>query len=119
MAKLCLYSFSSPLGPWDERLKESCLGAFGGPVEPRVVLDDFNGTAYQNATTLIITFVVNNHSDKSKLEKPLAWEKAFKEYMKKYIENPKNSNLTISFSTPRAVPNEPVRDGNTDPILVR
>ena len=88
-------------------------------MEPIAVLDDFGGTAYQNATTLIITFVVNNHTDKRKLEKPLAWEKAFKDYMEKYIENPKNSNLTISFSTPRADPNEPVRDGNSDPILAR
>ena len=119
MSKLCLCFFSFPLGKWDEKLKESCLGAFGGPVEPRVVLDDFGGTAYQNATTLIITFVVNNHTDKRKLEKPLAWEKAFKEYMKKYIENPKNSNLTIGFSTPRADPSEPVGDGNSDPILAR
>ena len=90
MSELYLKFFRDPLGPWDERLKEPCLGAFGEPVEPIAVLDDFNGAAYENATTLVITFVVNNHTDKRKLEKPLAWEKPFKEYMEKYIENPKS-----------------------------
>ena len=66
------------------KLKESCLSAYGGPIMPDMVLDGFDGKAYQNATTLIITFVVNNHKDTTKL----------------------NGNLTISFSAEHAIQGE-------------
>ena len=95
-------------------MKEPCLGAYGGPVAPDIALGGFDGTAYQNATTLIITFVVNNHKNKSKLGKALAWEKAFLEYMKSY----KNENLTISFSAERAIQDELDRESDTDIITI-
>ena len=95
-------------------MKEPCLGAYGGPVAPNIALGGFNGTAYQNATTLIITFVVNNHKDKSKLGKALAWEKAFLEYMKSY----ENENLAISFSAERSIQDELDRESNTDIVTI-
>ena len=63
------------------------MGSFGGPVNPNIALGGFEGTDYKNATTLIITFINNNHKDKSKLGMALAWEKAFIEYMKGYEKN--------------------------------
>ena len=79
------------------KLEEPCLGTYGGPISPDIVLEGFEGTAYQNASTLIITFVVNNYQDKSKLSKAMAWEDAFIRFMRDYVEDPKNANLTISF----------------------
>ena len=81
---------------------------------PDMVLDGFDGKAYQNATTLIITFVVNNHKDTTKLKKAMAWEKAFIEFMKDYTKDPKNENLTISFTAERAIQDELNRESATD-----
>lgn len=115
--KLC--SFSSPTSVHDDKLKEPCLqGAYGGPVNPNIALGGFTGTAYENATTMIITFVVNNYQDKSKLAKAMAWEKAFLEYMKEYVVESSNRNLTISFSAERAIQDELDRESNTDIITI-
>ena len=50
-------------------MEEPCLGTYGGPVSPDIVLGGFEGTAYQNASTLIVTFVVYDYKDESKLSK--------------------------------------------------
>ena len=106
--------FSSPTSDDTRKLKEPCLSAYGGPINPNLVLGGFEGTAYQNASTLIITFVVNNHKDKTKLKKAMAWEKKFIEYMKDYTKNRENRNLTISFSAERAIQDELNRESATD-----
>ena len=67
---------------------------------------------------MIITFVVNNYQDKSKLKKAMAWEKAFLEYMKEYVQNSSNGNLTISFSAERAIQDELERESDTDIITI-
>ena len=87
-------------------------------MNPIIALGGFDGTAYENATTLIITFVVNNYQDKSKLTKAMAWEKAFLEYMKDYVKNSSNNNLTISFTAERAIQDELNRESNTDIITI-
>ena len=120
---LCHHSFRSPTSTQQvsfplKTVQEPCLGEFGGPVSPNIVLGGFNGTAYQEATTLIITFIVNNHKDKSKLAKALAWEKAFIDFMKKYNSSQINSNLTISFSAERSIQDELDRESNTDIVTI-
>ena len=87
-------------------------------MNPTIALGGFNGTAYENATTMIITFLVNNHQDKSKLNKAMAWEKVFLEYMKEYVQNSSNANLTISFSAERAIQDELDRESSTDIITI-
>lgn len=99
-------------------MKMPCLAEYGGPVNPNIALGGFNGTAYENATTLIITFVVNNYQDKSKLNKAMAWEKAFLEYMEKYVKERSNKDLIISFSAERAIQDELDRATNTDIITI-
>ena len=113
-----LFFFSSPTSVNDTKLDIPCLGEFGGPVGPSIALGGFDGTAYQNASTLIITFVVNNHLDKSKLGRALAWEKAFIEFMKKYTDNRMNNNLTISFSAERSIQDELDRESETDVVTI-
>ena len=90
--------FSSPTSADNKKLEEPCLGTYGGPVSPDIVLGGFEGTAYQNASTLIVTFVVYDYKDESKLSKAMAWEDAFIRFMRDYVEDSKNANLTISFS---------------------
>ena len=110
--------FSAPTSTSDPTFKGSCMGTFGGPVNPNVVLGGFQGSSYKDASTVIITFVVNNHKDKSKLGKALAWEKAFVEFMKNYVKNPKNADLTISFTSERSIEDELNRESNTDVVTI-
>ena len=98
----------------DGKLNEPCLGAYGGPVNPNIALGGFHDGAYENATALIITFVVNNYKDKSKLSKAMAWEKHFLEFMHNYTQNSSNKNLTISYSAERAIQDELDRESDTD-----
>lgn len=98
-----LLCHSDPASPFDEKLKIPCLGAFGGPVDPNIALAGFTGTAYNNATTMIITFVVNNYQEESKMAEVMAWEKSFVEYMKVYINDSSHANLTIHYSTPENI----------------
>ena len=48
----------------------------------------------------------------------MAWEKAFLEYMKEYVVESSNRNLTISFSVERAIEDELDRESNTDIIII-
>ena len=85
---------------------------------PNIALGGFDGSSYKNASTLIISFIVNNHKDKNKLKKALAWEKAFVNFMKDYVKNPKNSNLTISYHAERSIQDELERESKTDVITI-
>uniref|UniRef100_A0A673IVJ0 Niemann-Pick C1 protein-like n=1 Tax=Sinocyclocheilus rhinocerous TaxID=307959 RepID=A0A673IVJ0_9TELE len=92
-------------------LHEACMGTFGGPVFPWLALGGYEGTAYNNATALVITFPVNNYlNDTDKIGKALAWEKVFIDFVKNY-DNP---NLTISFSAERSIEDEINRESNSD-----
>ena len=68
-------------------------------MNPNTALAGFTGDAYNNATTMIITFVVNNYQDPSKMAEVMAWEKSFEKYMKMYINDSSHANLTIHYST--------------------
>ena len=50
---------------------------------------------YENASALIITFIVNNHVDDSKNVDAEAWEAKFIAFLKNY----KGVNFNISFSS--------------------
>uniref|UniRef100_A0A1A8RVZ4 Niemann-Pick disease, type C1 n=1 Tax=Nothobranchius rachovii TaxID=451742 RepID=A0A1A8RVZ4_9TELE len=107
-----LYCVSSPVSLNDTTLlHDPCLGTFGGPVFPWLALGGYDGTNYNNATALVITFPLKNYlNDSDKLDKVLAWEKEFISFMKNYS----NPNLTISFSTERSVKDEINRESNSD-----
>ena len=72
--------------PTDENYGDvSCLAKYGGPAFPYVVLGGFpNGeddsasdeSLYLNATSLVLTFLINNNEDKSQLGPAKDWEKA-------------------------------------------
>ncbi|KAI4905204.1 hypothetical protein NFI96_011036 [Prochilodus magdalenae] len=107
-----MYCVSSPVALDDtSKLHDPCLGTFGGPVFPWLALGGYEGTAYNNATALVITFPVNNYlNDTEKLGKALAWEKEFISFMKNYS----NPNLNISFSSERSIEDEINRESQSD-----
>ncbi|XP_072525289.1 NPC intracellular cholesterol transporter 1 [Salminus brasiliensis] len=101
---------SSPVD-FDVHLHDPCMGTFGGPVFPWLVLGGYEGKAYNNATALVITLPVGNYlNNTDKLGKALAWEKEFISFMKNYS----NPNLTIAFSSERSIEDEIDRESNSD-----
>ncbi|XP_032943516.1 NPC intracellular cholesterol transporter 1 isoform X2 [Rhinolophus ferrumequinum] len=111
-----LYCVRAPASLNDTSLlHDPCLGTFGGPVFPWLVLGGYDDQNYNNATALVITFPVNNyHNDTEKLQKAQAWEREFINFVKNY----KNPNLTISFSTERSIEDELNRESNSDIFTV-
>uniref|UniRef100_A0A6J0SY82 NPC intracellular cholesterol transporter 1 n=1 Tax=Pogona vitticeps TaxID=103695 RepID=A0A6J0SY82_9SAUR len=107
-----LYCVRAPASLNDTTLlHDPCLGTFGGPVFPWLVMGGYDDENYNNATALVITFPIQNYyNDTGKLMKVLAWEKEFINFVKNY-DNP---NLTISFAAERSVEDEINRESNSD-----
>ncbi|XP_012518129.1 PREDICTED: Niemann-Pick C1 protein [Propithecus coquereli] len=72
-----LYCVRAPASLNDTSLlHDPCLGTFGGPVFPWLVLGGYDDQNYNNATALVITFPVSNYyNDTEKLQRAQAWEK--------------------------------------------
>jgi Niemann-Pick C1 protein len=51
-----------------------CLAPYGGPVEPGVALGGLEGSDFSQATGLSISFMVNNHHNKTELLPAMEWE---------------------------------------------
>ncbi|XP_068093368.1 NPC intracellular cholesterol transporter 1-like [Hyperolius riggenbachi] len=111
-----LYCVQSPASLNDTSvLHDPCLGTFGGPIFPWLVLGGYEGEAYNNATALVITFPVNNfHNDTERINKARAWEREFINFVKNY----NNPNLSISFSAERSIEDELNRESNSDVTTV-
>lgn len=101
------YDYSAHLqqcfgGPYTMQtvLNMSCFGEFGAPIEPYVILGDFNKTNdYNSARGLVITFLLENHIDKEMNQKAFEWEKGYVEKLKKH----KNEHYYFSFMTERSI----------------
>lgn len=46
----------------------SCFGDFGGTINPFMVLGNYSGSTYSNATALVITIVIENSNDPNKVK---------------------------------------------------
>uniref|UniRef100_A0A673K6Y1 Niemann-Pick C1 protein-like n=1 Tax=Sinocyclocheilus rhinocerous TaxID=307959 RepID=A0A673K6Y1_9TELE len=112
-----LYCVSSPTALDDtSKSHDPCMGTFGGPVFPWLALGGYEGTAYNNATALVITFPVHNYlNDTDKLGKALAWERypCLHRFVN-FVKNYDNPNLTIAFSSERSIEDEIDRESNSD-----
>lgn len=59
-----------------------CLAPYGGPVDPAIAVggflspgQDLYNASYEKATAVILTILVNNYHNKTKLLPALEWEK--------------------------------------------
>ncbi|XP_015795085.1 NPC intracellular cholesterol transporter 1-like isoform X2 [Tetranychus urticae] len=103
------YALDDNLKPFHYR----CLGEYGGPALPKVALAGFNladsqkdaAAAYTQATSLVITILVNNHADKSQNKKAEAWEKVFLDYLNAF-NHTRFPNLDITYFSERSVQDE-------------
>ncbi|GBP78634.1 NPC intracellular cholesterol transporter 1 [Eumeta japonica] len=99
-----------------------CLAEYGGPVLPAVGLGGFlkdgemftKKAKYSDANALIITILVNNHYDKSKLDPALKWEKLFIETMKNYTEHDMPPYMDIAYTSERSIEDELDRESQSD-----
>nr|XP_054751603.1 NPC intracellular cholesterol transporter 1-like [Lytechinus pictus] len=92
-----------------------CLGTYGGPVFPWTALGGYEGDEYNLADVLVITFpVVNYITGDPRLEKAMAWEKAYIELLKNYS----NSNFTVAFQAERSVEDEINRESQSDILTI-
>ncbi|XP_033640413.1 NPC intracellular cholesterol transporter 1-like [Asterias rubens] len=80
-----------------------CLGTYGGPIFPWTAMGSYNDKIYNNASSLSITFPVNNFkTGDPRLEPALLWEKAFLDFMKNYS----NPDLVIAYQAERSIEDE-------------
>jgi len=92
-----------------------CFGTYGGPTFPYVALGGFPGKNYSQATSLVITVLLNNHPEEKDNLKAMAWEKEFLDFMNDYIEKlPKNTTAKISYFSERSVGDELERQSLSD-----
>ncbi|KAM7125801.1 NPC intracellular cholesterol transporter 1 isoform 2-T2 [Molossus nigricans] len=111
-----LYCVRAPASLNDTSLlHDPCLGTFGGPVFPWLVLGGYDDQNYNNATALVITFLVNNYyNETEKLQRAQAWEREFINFVKNY----NNSNLSISFTAERSIEDELNRESDSDVFTI-
>jgi Niemann-Pick C1 protein len=119
----------NPAAPKDStQLHMSCLGEYGGPIDPSIVLGGFmkpgeqlgQEPAYKDATSVIITFVVNNHYDKEQNREAMEWEKAYVEFMKNWTANGKPEWMEVAFNSERSIEDELEREshGEVSTVLI-
>ncbi|XP_043226344.1 NPC intracellular cholesterol transporter 1-like [Amphibalanus amphitrite] len=117
------YCLLSPTEQFDSAYNYlPCMSTWGGPsfpytavggfLEPGQMLDA--DVHYQNATALLVTFLVHNTQDPEQLGRAMAWEKAFLDYMVNY-EHP---NMDIAYYTERSIEDEIARESETDTVTV-
>lgn len=99
-----------------------CMAPYGGPIDPAIALGGFldpkntllNNKEYEKATAAILTFVVNNHHNKSSLIPAQKWEEKFVTFMKNYIKNDKPGFMDIAFTSERSIEDELDRESQSD-----
>ncbi|KAK6032141.1 patched family protein [Ostertagia ostertagi] len=91
----------------------SCLGTYGGPVNPETVFGGVSGdSVLTDSNALIITIPLNGKS--SNLKKAMAWEQAFITLMKEY----KHDEIQVSFMAERSISDEIERENSSDVYTV-
>ncbi|XP_050436632.1 NPC intracellular cholesterol transporter 1-like [Adelges cooleyi] len=107
--------FQNPYNP-------SCLAPYGGPIDPTAALGGFSDSneaiskksPFQKSTALLLTFVLNNHNDKSMLKDVLLWEQKFLQFMKNWTEESKPPYMEVAYFSERAIEDELDRESRSD-----
>ncbi|CAL7940989.1 unnamed protein product [Xylocopa violacea] len=102
-----------------------CLAPYGGPVEPAIAVggfltpgQDLQNPPYEKATAVILTILVNNYHNKSKLHPAMEWEKSYVEFMKKWIATEKPAFMDIAFTSERSIEDELNRESQSDVLTI-
>ncbi len=90
----------------------SCRDDIGSPVQLPVVLGGYNGTDYTAATTLFVTYLLNNYQDPTLAGPAMAWEIKLMEYLN--AQPLDKAGLNLVYSTERSITDELSRETTTD-----
>ena len=90
------------------------------PVDPAIALggflnsddNDLNSPHYEKASSVILTFLVSNHYNKSRLALALAWEQEFIGFMEQWTK--KSDHLNVAFTSERSISDELNRGSKSD-----
>ena len=96
-----------------------CLSAFGGPIQPFMVIGGYKEENYLSAKALVITYVINNYNNHNSqnrelILKAMAWEADVLVLLKNYT----SENINIYFSTERSIEDELERETKADIKIV-
>ncbi|XP_075217206.1 Niemann-Pick type C-1a isoform X2 [Lycorma delicatula] len=106
--------------------KPGCLGLYGGPIDPAVALGGFlkpgeglsKEADYEKANTVILTFLVNNYYNKSKVLPALQWEERFIKFMVNWTKTQKPDFMNVAFSSERSIEDELDRESRSDILTI-
>lgn len=107
--------FGNPYNP-------DCLAPYGGPIDPAIALGGFSGgktgqaaiNEYTKASAVILTFLVNNYHNKTRLEPALAWESAYVEFMQNWTATNRSRHMDVAFTSERSIEDELLRESQSD-----
>lgn len=105
--------FGNPYNP-------ECLAPYGGPIDPAIALGGIapvkagQKQAFEKATAVILTFLVNNYHNQSKLEPAKEWESAYVEFMEKWVKSNNSNIMDIAFTSERSIEDELQRESKSD-----
>ncbi|KAJ7299954.1 hypothetical protein O6H91_Y105400 [Diphasiastrum complanatum] len=94
-----------------------CLSAYEAPTDPKTILGGFSGTNYSEATTLVVTYPVQNFVDESGKAnaESVAWEEAFIQLAKENLSSMAAAhNLTLAYSSESSIQFELQRESSAD-----
>lgn len=94
-----------------------CLAKYGGPVDPAIALGGFieaGSKAYEKASAVIITILVNNYHNKTKLDGALKWESNYVKFMQNWTETEKPDFMNVAFTSERSIEDELLRESQSD-----
>lgn len=98
------------------------MANYGGPVDPAIAVGGFlkqgeqlsKTSPYENAQAVILTFLVNNYYNKTKLRPALEWEKKYVEFMKNWTKTQKPNYMDVAFTSERSIEDELDRESQSD-----
>ncbi|XP_066902030.1 NPC intracellular cholesterol transporter 1 homolog 1b isoform X2 [Halyomorpha halys] len=100
----------------------NCLALYKGPVDPAIALGGFlapgeslsKNATYEKATAVILSFLVNNYHNKTKLVPALNWEQKFIHFMKNWTATRKPEYMDVAFTSERSIEDELDRESKSD-----
>ncbi|XP_066601726.1 NPC intracellular cholesterol transporter 1 isoform X2 [Prorops nasuta] len=103
----------------------SCLATYGGPVDPAIAVGGFlspgqtlNEASYEKATAIILTILVNNYYNKTKLLPAMEWEESYVNFMKNWTANEKPEFMDVAFTSERSIEDELNRESESDVLTI-
>ncbi|XP_031783378.1 NPC intracellular cholesterol transporter 1 isoform X3 [Nasonia vitripennis] len=102
-----------------------CLANYGGPVEPAIAVGGFvkpgqnlRDPPYEKATAIILTILINNYHNKSKLVPAMEWERSYVEFMKNWTKTQKPAYMDLAFTSERSIEDELNRESQSDVLTI-